>query len=259
VTESGQQGLWNTVRPTFLSANLDDFFRPSQRLTIDAALRFDRFAYRLADTSGAAEDFWFAAAQNEFCYNPVTNAAVLVPLPQNVIAPSPASIGTTCPIDRSAGVQVQTVHPDGKDGHALLTDVYDRNEVRDAVEPRIGLTYSFNADTVARFSYGRYAQGPPSGMLQYNAKQFNLPLILFQDFWQSGFTSPRHEAAALHAHYMEHVRAKSFSNASIAGPPASRCAVPWTFRYASNSGRAVERSPARRCAAICISRASLSA
>ncbi|MGD0474921.1 MAG: TonB-dependent receptor [Candidatus Velthaea sp.] len=216
VTESGQQGLWNTVRPTFLSANFDDFFRPNQRLTIDTALRFDRFAYRLADTSSAGQEFWFAAAQNEFCYNPVNNAPALLPVPQNSLAPAPAFIGTTCPIDRSSGVPVQTVHPDGKNGHALLTDVYDHNEVSDAIEPRVGLTYSFNADTVARFSYGRYAEAAPSAIVQYDAKQYNLALILFQDFWASGYTSPRHEAPALFSNNVDASYERQFRGTNLA-------------------------------------------
>ena len=203
VTYAGQQGLLNTVRPTFTSASVSDLFRPSERLTIDAGLRFDRFAYRLADTSGNGREFWFGAARREFCYNPVTIAPVLTPVPANLVAVATPFVGADCPVDASSGIPVQTVHPDGQNGHLLFTNVYDRNEVLTALEPRFGFTYSFNPDTVLRASYGRSAQGPPSALVQYDAKQSNLPALLWQRFWQYGFTSPRHEAEALYSNNVD--------------------------------------------------------
>jgi hypothetical protein len=193
VTYAGYQGFWNTVQPTFTSASIEDLFRPNARLTILAGLRFDRFAYLLADTSGAGRDFWFAAARREFCYNPATNAPVLIPQPPLSFNLPLPFIGSNCPIDASSGVRVQTVHPDGVDGHLLFTNTYDHNLVRTVVQPHLGLTYTLNPDTVLRASYGRYAQGPQSAVVQYNAKDSNLAFPLFQAFWADGFTSPRHE------------------------------------------------------------------
>jgi hypothetical protein len=200
VTYAGDRGFFNTVRPVFTSASISDLCRPSDRLTIEGALRFDRFDYRLADTSGDGRAFWFAAGQNEFCYNPVTGAPVLgeaVPPPLDFIETADPFIGTRCPIDSTSGKPVQTVHPDGRDGHLLLSNTYNSDEVFSAVEPRIGMTYSAGPDTVLRASYGRYAQGPLSGSLQYDAKQANLAFPLFLAFWGYGFTTPRHDSAPL--------------------------------------------------------------
>lgn len=200
VTYAGERGFLNTVQPLFTSASLSDAYRPSERLTVEGAIRFDRFDYRLADTSGDGRAFWFAAGQNEFCYNPVTGAPVLgevVPRPLNFIETSDPFIGTTCPVDSSSGKAIQTVHPDGRDGHLLLSNSFDRDQAYTVIEPRIGLTYSAGSDTVLRASYGRYAQGPLGAYVQYDAKQSNLAFPLFQAYWPFGFTSPRHESAPL--------------------------------------------------------------
>ncbi|MBV9233625.1 MAG: TonB-dependent receptor [Candidatus Eremiobacteraeota bacterium] len=87
---------------------------------------------------------------------------------------------------------VQTVHPDGKNGHLLLSNSYPPSTADYAFTPRFGLTYSVNADTVLRLSAGRYAQEPQTYQVQYNAKDNNLAYDLFQAFWQYGFTTPSH-------------------------------------------------------------------
>jgi hypothetical protein len=200
VTYAGERGFLNTVQPRFTSASVSDLYRPSERVTIEGALRFDRFDYRLADTSGDGRAFWFAAGQNEFCYNPVTGAPVLgevVPPPLSFVESTDPFIGTKCPVDSTSGKAIQTVHPDGRNGHLLLSNSFDRDEAYTVIEPRIGMTYSVNPDTVLRASYGRYAQGPVSAYVQYDAKEANLAFPLFQAFWPYGFTTPRHESAPL--------------------------------------------------------------
>lgn len=200
VTYDGQRGFLNTVQPRFASASISDLYRPNDRLTIEGALRFDRFDYRLADTSGDGRAFWFAAAQNEFCYDPTTGVPVygaVVPPPLNFIESPYPFVGTKCPVFTGGAKPVQTVHPDGRDGHLLLSNSYDRVEAHSAIEPRIGMTYSLNPDTVLRASYGRYAQGPLGAYVQYDAKQSNLASQIFASFWGYGFTTPRHESAPL--------------------------------------------------------------
>ena len=55
---------------------------------------------------------------------------------------------------------MQTVHPDGKDGHLLLSNIYSPTLADYAFTPQLGMTYTLNPDTVLRFSAGRYAQEP---------------------------------------------------------------------------------------------------
>ena len=90
---------------------------------------------------------------------------------------------------------MQTVHPDGKDGHLLLSNNYSPTIADYALTPRVGATYTVNPDTVLRFSAGRYAQEPETYQVQYNAKDNNLAYDLFQAFWQYGYTTPRHDPA----------------------------------------------------------------
>ena len=52
VVGNGRFATYNTVIPKFSSVSLTDQFKPTSKVTIDAGIRFDRFAYQLADTSG---------------------------------------------------------------------------------------------------------------------------------------------------------------------------------------------------------------
>jgi len=62
------------------------------------------------------------------------------------------------------------------------------------VQPRIGLTFTANADNVLRASYGKYNEQPSSAYEQYNGLQQNLPDVLSQ-FYAIGFNSPGHAVA----------------------------------------------------------------
>ena len=61
-------------------------------------------------------------------------------------------------------------------------------------QPRFGVTYTVNPNTVLRASYGRYNEQPSAAYEQYNALQQNLPDTLAQ-FYPLGFTTPGHEVA----------------------------------------------------------------
>ena len=75
---------------------------------------------------------------------------VLIPqTPQNASVILPY-VSFNCPIDNSTGTPVQTVHPDGKNGHLLLSNVYPPIYSQNYWQPRIGITYTVNPDTVLR-------------------------------------------------------------------------------------------------------------
>jgi hypothetical protein len=193
ITYTGNQGFENKVQPIFTSASIQDQIRPNDKLFIEAGVRFEHDQFDLASTQGVGQDFWFAAARREFCYNPVTLAPVIVPVNVAAQANSPPFIGFKCPIDRSSGTAVQTLHPDGLSGHLLLSNRYNPTETDSFVEPRVGFTYTANPNTVIRGSAGRYVQGPQNYEIQYASKEENLAYYIFQGFWQYGFTTPRHD------------------------------------------------------------------
>ncbi len=195
LTYTGNQGLINAVTPQFTDFSLGDEWRPNDKLDISLALKYADDQFDLQNTNTPGKNFWFAAAQAEFCYNPITFEPVLIPQkPQNASVIEPY-VSFNCPIDNSTGKPVQTVHPDGKDGHLLLSNQYPPTYIQTYWQPRIGLTYTVDPDTVIRASAGRYAQEPQNYEIQYNSEEENLAEQLL-GFLPFGFTTPFHNAQA---------------------------------------------------------------
>jgi hypothetical protein len=192
LTYFGNQGFANAVAPKITTASLSDQWRPSDAWNVNMAVRFENDAYDLADTNNPATNFWFAAAQREFCVNPVTRQPIFVPQPPQSIFVYTPYVAFNCPIDRSTGTPVRTVHPNGTDG-ILLTNVYPSSYAVSYVLPRVSATYTVNPDTVLRASAGRYAQQPQNYEIQYNTLQPNLASTLL-GFIPFGFSSPLHES-----------------------------------------------------------------
>ena len=89
------------------------------------------------------------------------------------------------------------MHPDGKDGHLLLSNQYPSTYVQTYWQPRIGLTYTVNPDTVLRASAGRYAQEPQNYEVQYDSSRRGaLASEIPSSFLPYGFTTPFHNAQA---------------------------------------------------------------
>ncbi len=184
----------NIVQPRITDFALSDEWRPNDKLYVNASVRFERDEYDLADTNTPGKNFWFAAAQKEFCVNPVTRNPVFVPQPPQSIYLFTPYVTFNCPIDFSTGTGVQTVHPNGTDG-ILLTNNYPSTYAQSYVEPRISATYTINPNSVLRASAGRYAQQPQNYEIQYNSAEPNLASELL-GFIPFGFSSPLHEAQA---------------------------------------------------------------
>ena len=183
--------------PNFTALALEDLWTPTDKLNINLGLRGEDYEYNLANTSNNGQNFWFFAGQHEFCYNPITLAPYFIPEPPASGRPAIPFVGFNCPIDNSIPAHpVQTVHPNGKDGHLLLSNTYTSRAGRLRVYASDSdATYTINPDTVLRFSAGRYAQEPETYQVQYNAEANNLAYDLFQAFWQYGYTTPLHDAA----------------------------------------------------------------
>ncbi|HEX3457053.1 MAG TPA: TonB-dependent receptor, partial [Candidatus Baltobacteraceae bacterium] len=115
-----------------------------------------------------------------------------VPQPPQSIYFFTPFVSFKCPVDKSTGTPVQTVHPNGTDG-ILLTNNYPSSYSVAYVLPRVSATYTVNPDTVLRVSAGRYAQQPQNYEIQYNTAQPNLASTLL-GFIPFGYSSPLHEA-----------------------------------------------------------------
>ncbi|HEY1867901.1 MAG TPA: TonB-dependent receptor, partial [Candidatus Cybelea sp.] len=182
----------NAVVPKITAASLGDQWRPSERWYINPSVRFESDTYDLADTNNPGTNFWFNAAQREFCVNPVTRQPIFIPQPPQSIYVYTPFTGFKCPIDRSTGTPVRTVHPNGTDG-ILLTNDYPPSYTVSYVLPRFSATYTVSPDVVLRASAGRYAQQPQNYEIQYNTAQANLASTLL-GFIPFGYSSPLHEA-----------------------------------------------------------------
>ncbi|HTX60647.1 MAG TPA: TonB-dependent receptor [Verrucomicrobiae bacterium] len=229
VTNSGSSGFVNTVVPNFTALALDDRWNPTDRVDVDLGLRDENYEYNLANTNSDGQDFWFTAGQNEFCYNPVTLQPYVIPAKPQTFLPSQPWVGLTCPIDYSIPAHpVQTVHPNGQDGHLLLSNDYSPTLSQNALTPRVGVTYTLNTDTVLRFSAGRFAQEPETYQVQYNAKDSNLAYDLFQAFWQYGYTTPKHDPLVQYSNNYDASLEQRFK-----GTDMSIKLTPY-YRYATN-------------------------
>jgi hypothetical protein len=177
VTENGYEAQLDTVQPFFSAFSVGDQFRPSNKLMLNAGIRFESFVYKLASTDEPARQFWFNAWNNENCYTP-GNAA---PTNQSALIDPATGATPACPA-----------------GSVALNNSSPSAVSYGAWQPRVGLTYTFSPDTVVRASYGRYAQQPGASYQQYNTVQQNLPNFL-ANFLPYGYNSPYHPTAPSYA------------------------------------------------------------
>jgi hypothetical protein len=191
LTFTGNQAGINQIRPNLGNISLSDEWKPNERLDVNLSLRFDRDEFDITQVADAGKNFWYSAAQQEFCYNPQTLQPAIVPQsPRNIRSVDPY-VSFTCPVVDG----VQTVHPDGQNGHILLTDQVPSSYTQTYLLPRIGATYTLNPNNVLRFSAGRYAQEPQNYEVEYNSAEPNLAAQLI-GFLPYGFNTPFHPVSA---------------------------------------------------------------
>ena len=191
LTFTGNQAGINQIRPNLGNISLSDDWRPNQRLDVTASLRFDRDEFDITQVADAGKNFWYAAAQQEFCYNPQTFEPAIVPQSPRDLRSVEPYVSFTCPVVDG----VQTVHPDGQNGHVLLTDQVPSSYSQTYFLPRVGATYTLNPNNVLRFSAGRYAQEPQNYEVEYNSVEPNLAAQLI-GFLPYGFNTPFHPVTA---------------------------------------------------------------
>jgi len=171
VTENGSAGLYYATQPFFSSVALTDVYRPNGKLTVNVGARFDNFRYERNDLSRGypARAFWFNAYNAEYC-----SAPGFAPVARTFSA---AGVESGCPSGTSP---IDLTNSTG--------GAFSASEI----QPRTGLTYALDPDSVVRFSYGRFARPAGSEYLQSNVLQQNLApnTALFSAL---GFTSPDHD------------------------------------------------------------------
>jgi hypothetical protein len=165
LAENSSYATYNAVRPQFFSSSLTDEFRPSDKWLFNLGIRLDSFTFNGQDTNqGPARQFFFNAYNNDNCINHLTGA------------PYANAPGTACP---------------NGDKHAYLQNLSAQSFTFNIWQPRVSGTYTINADSVVRFSFGRYTQAPNAAFEQYNTLQNDLPFTLLgPNFLQYGRNAP---------------------------------------------------------------------
>ena len=165
VDENSSYATYNTVVPKFTSFSIADQWRPSSRWLFNIGLRDDRFEFDGSNTrpNDPARQFWFNAFNLDNC----VNGGFLTP------ATSPG----VCPAGATP---------------AQLTNTSSQVLSYSILQPRLSGTYTAGANTVLRFSAGKYVEPPHTAFEQYNTLQEDLADFLGSHFYDFGFTTPGH-------------------------------------------------------------------
>ena len=191
VTVPGEQGTWNTVQPQFTSASLTDQWKPTDKLLVNAGLRYEDFLYKRPTQTTPEDQFWFNAGANAFCYDPATKTIVTPPTTNGAPPNFSALVATTCPNSPVSGLP--TIHPNGQNGAPLFGVGTDSNLDARFISPRLGLTYTVNPDTVVRISAGQQVEPANTAGTQYLDKSArNAALFNAASFVNYGYFTPTH-------------------------------------------------------------------
>jgi hypothetical protein len=179
--EQGSQGL-NQVAAALTGYSINDQWRPDDRLNVNLGLRVENFSYFFGDTdpNNLARQFWFNAYNAEFCFAPGVNNNKPIDRTNNGVGPCPLVNG------------VQTVAL-AQSPYGPLVNTSGGSYGTSRFQPRLGATYTLNANDVVRGSFGVYARPPNSSWTQYNTIDENLPAFLGEHFYGYGFNTPDHE------------------------------------------------------------------
>ena len=203
----GTSASYNTVDPKFLDVALSDQFRPSDKWLINGAVRFEDYTYDMpVNGNDPADAFYAQNAANYFCYNttPGQQGVYTAPLLPGALPPaSPIETNQDCNsyISGIVGSPVTGyVHPNGttQDGVAApkFTSISPPSYNLNYWSARYSATYSQSADTVWRFSGGRFIEPPISASVQYlNASGSNT--AQWANFMGLGFFSPFHNTPSM--------------------------------------------------------------
>jgi hypothetical protein len=175
-------GSYNTVKPQFVFGALSDQWRPTDKLLINASVRYEDYNYGLNSSAGLATDFYAQIVSGYVCVNPA-GTVLSTPLAPGQSPPAPTVYQVTCPAGYS---------------HPHFTANSPTGYTINAWSPRFSATYTQNPDTVWRVSAGRFTQPPISASLQYLSSSGN-DLSVWNATLPLGFDSPFHPIPAMSA------------------------------------------------------------
>ncbi|HZZ64010.1 MAG TPA: carboxypeptidase regulatory-like domain-containing protein, partial [Candidatus Baltobacteraceae bacterium] len=158
--DGNASGTYNSVIPNFYSASLADQWRPTDKLTINASVRWDQYSYNLPNANVAQNPFYAQIVQNYACVNPTNNVVQVSPL-------APGAYPPANPVFTDGACDPGFVHPNGVGGNPMFTLNTPSVYTLRYYQPRISGTFTQNPDTVWRFSAGRYAEPPLSAAVDY--------------------------------------------------------------------------------------------
>ena len=181
VTDTSFKGNLNTVGSAFSGFSLSDQWRPNDKLNVDLGLRLEDFQYDLGNTSpnDPARAFWFNAYNAEYCFAVGVNNSQPIYRTNSGVGPCPTV----------NGVQTAAL---AQSPYGALQNVSGGQYTTARFQPRLGLTYTLDSNSVLRGSFGIYARPPNSSWTQYNTLNQNLPAFLGAHFYGYGFNTPDH-------------------------------------------------------------------
>ncbi|MBV8152336.1 MAG: TonB-dependent receptor, partial [Candidatus Eremiobacteraeota bacterium] len=179
VVNPGPYATYNHVAPQFSSFSLTDQWRPTNKLSVDAGIRYDRYSYVGENTNtGPARTLFYNAFNLDTCLDANNN------LYDKIVKLHLATPSAPCPAGFTAA---NFTNPSGQTTQSFPV-----------WQPRLGVTYTLNPTSVVRASYGRFTQAPNSAFELYDTLQPNAPYYLYNvfGFQKFGFTSPAHNIPA---------------------------------------------------------------
>ena len=180
--DNGLSGTDNTVTPRFTNFTIEDQFKPTNKLQINAGVHYDDFRYDLADSTvpGGPQPNSVAPQARQLWTNSY-NQWECGYAPQALIVSAPTAGG--CASLNTPGYTYQQI---------AFNPVSAATTDYNAFEPRFGVTYSVNSLNVLRASYGKYLQPADSASQQYNTAQNNVAAYDASKFFAYGFNQPSH-------------------------------------------------------------------
>ncbi len=199
---SQANGSYNTVKPVFTNASLQDQFRPSDKFLINAALRYDNFTYNLPDSANAANEFYANMTANYTCVLASTSQVFTrrwrrAKFRRQRLSTSTVTATRASPRSRTASVRrpagsIPTARP--KNGVAAPNfTAQSPSRIRSTTGSRVSRrpTRRIAGYRLIRASAGRYTQPPISASVQYLALAGD-DRSVWNNTMNLGFYSPFH-------------------------------------------------------------------
>ena len=174
VTENGYRANFNKVNPVYDAVSVNDNWKPTDRLSVNAGVRVENYRNNLDDSTVAgfpARAFWTNAYNNEFCFAP----GYFQPLRK-----------TNSPTDSCAADWPLTTAMD-----IVNTNPGSFSHVE--FQPRLGLSFEGGPDDVFRASAGVYSRPASTREASWNGTEQNLAAQLGVNFAAYGAFTPNHD------------------------------------------------------------------